>query len=75
VVGQGEIPTTTAGFQRLIGDHALPPGTPVTLETGTVAFFVARELTARGLVPSVIEAASSAAKLCWASCPDARCVY
>jgi transposase len=56
VVGQGEIPTTAAGFQRLIGEQALPPGTPVALETGTVAFFVARELTALGLVPSVIDA-------------------
>ncbi len=56
VVGQGEIATTTAGFQRLVGDHRLPPGTPVALETGTVAFFVARELTALGLVPSVIDA-------------------
>jgi transposase len=56
MVGQGEIPTTAAGSERLIGDHALPPGTPVALETGTVAFFVARELTARGLVPSVIDA-------------------
>ncbi len=56
VVGQGEIPTTAAGFQQLIGEHALPPGTPVALETGTVAFCVARALTAVGLVPSVIDA-------------------
>jgi len=51
VVGQGEIATTPAGFQRLIGAHALPPGTRVALETGTVAFFVARELTILGLLP------------------------
>jgi len=44
VVGQGEIPTTAAGFQQLIGDHKLPPGTQVALETGTVAFCVARKL-------------------------------
>ncbi len=36
VVGQEEIPTTRAGCERLIGDHALPGGTRVALETGTV---------------------------------------
>jgi len=56
VVGQGKIPTTAAGFQQLIGAQALPPGTPVALETGTVAFFMARELTVLGLVPRVIDA-------------------
>jgi len=56
VVGQGEIPTPAAGFQQLIGTQALPPGTPVALETGTVAFLVARELTVLGLVPRVIDA-------------------
>ena len=56
VVGQGESPTTAAGFQQLVRDHGVPRGTPVALETGTVAFFVARELTALGLVPSVIDA-------------------
>ncbi len=56
VVRQGGIPTTAAGFQQLIGEHAVPPGTPVALETGTVAFFIARALTALGLVPSVIDA-------------------
>ncbi len=56
ILNQGEIPTTRAGCAQLIGDHALPGGTPVARETGTVAFFVARELTALGLVPSVIDA-------------------
>jgi transposase len=56
VVAQGEIPTTPAGFQRLTGEQHLSPGTLVALETGTVAFFVARELTALGLVPRVIDA-------------------
>jgi transposase len=56
VVGPGEIPTTAAGFQQLVRDHGLPRGTRVALETGTVAFVVARELTALGLVPSVSDA-------------------
>ena len=34
----------------------MPPGTPVALETGTVAFFVARELAALGCAPSVVDA-------------------
>ena len=55
-VAQGEVPTTAAGFQQLIDAHRVPPGTGVALETGTVAFFVAGELTALGLVPSVIDA-------------------
>jgi len=35
---------------------ALPAGTPVALESGTVAFFVARQLTALGLAPLVVDA-------------------
>ena len=56
VVGHGEVATTAAGFQQLVRAHGLPGGTPVALETGTVAFFVARECTAVGLVPHVIDA-------------------
>ncbi len=33
-----------------------PVGTSIALETGTVAFFVARHLAALGFVPSVIDA-------------------
>jgi hypothetical protein len=36
--------------------HHLPPATPVALETGTVAFFVARQLVAIGLAPPVVDA-------------------
>ena len=37
-------------------EHRLPGGTRVALETGTVAFFVARQLAALGLAPDVIDA-------------------
>jgi transposase len=56
VIAQGEMPTTPAGFQRWQEAQRLGAGTPVALESGTVAFFVARELTALGLAPSVIDA-------------------
>jgi len=48
VLGQGEVPTTPEGFRRWHDAQRLPAGTPVALETGTVAFFVARELTGPG---------------------------
>ncbi len=44
VIAQGEVPTTAAGFEHLRVGYHLPPGTPVPLETGTVAFFAARQL-------------------------------
>ena len=56
VVTHGDVPTTPEGFQRWQAVHRVPTGTPVALESGTVAFFVARELTALGLTPSVIDA-------------------
>ena len=56
VVTRGDMPTTPEGFQRWQEVQRLPTGTPVALESGTVAFFVARELTALGLTPSVIDA-------------------
>src|SRR5438876_9472333 len=56
VTAQGEIPTTPAGLEHLRAGHRLPPSTPVALETGTVAFFVARQLAAIGLVPQVVDA-------------------
>ena len=46
VSAQGEIPTTPAGLEHRRAAHRLPPSTPVALETGTVAFFVARQLAA-----------------------------
>ena len=56
VMAQGEMPTTPEGLRRWYDAQQLPAGTPVALETGTVAFFVARELTALGCTPSVIDA-------------------
>jgi len=56
VVGQGEVPTTPEGLQQLQTQHRLPAGTPVALETGTVAFFVARHLRRLGLEPVVVDA-------------------
>jgi transposase len=56
LVAQGEVATTPAGFAQLQAKHQLAPGTQVALETGTVAFFVARRLTALGLTPLVVDA-------------------
>jgi len=56
VLGQGEVPTTPEGFRRWHDAQRLPAGTPVALETGTVAFFVARELTGPGCAPIVVDA-------------------
>src|SRR5215467_1649075 len=51
VVARGDIPTTPEGFRRLRRQHQLPPEAPVALETGTVAFYAARELARVGLRP------------------------
>ena len=56
VMAEGEVPTTPEGFRRWHEAQRLPAATPVALESGTVAFFVARELTALDLVPSVVDA-------------------
>ena len=56
IIARGAIPTTPAGLARLRDAHALPPGTPVALETGTSAFFVARELARLDLRPMVVDA-------------------
>ena len=56
VRGQGAVPTTPEGFRRWHEGQCLPAGTPVALETGTVAFFVARELTGLGCEPVVVDA-------------------
>ena len=55
-VAEGEVPTTPAGLTALRERHALAPQTPVALETGTSAFFVARQLSALGLAPVVVDA-------------------
>jgi transposase len=56
IVARGAIPTTPAGLAQLRDAHALPPGTPVALETGTSAFFVARELARLAFKPMVVDA-------------------
>jgi transposase len=56
VVGRGTVPTTPETFARLRHQYQLPLGTPVALETGTSAFYVARALSALGLRPIVIDA-------------------
>jgi transposase len=62
IVGRGTIPTTPDGLARLQREHDLPLGTKVALETGTSAFFVARELSRLGLDPIVIDAREVRAK-------------
>ena len=54
IIARGSVATTEAG----LGEFAAlcPPGTAVALESGTVAFFVARQVMALGLVPTVIDA-------------------
>ena len=56
VVARGDIPTTPEGFRRLRRQHEPTAETPVALETGTVAFYAARELARVGLRPIVIDA-------------------
>src|SRR2546422_327052 len=56
VVARGDIPTTPAGFRQLRQQHELAAETHVALETGTVAFYAARELARVGLRPVVIDA-------------------
>ena len=62
VVGKGRVPTNHAGFSDLCAQFALPPDTPVALETGTVSFFAARLLAAITLRPVVIDAHEVRAK-------------
>lgn len=54
-LAEGELPTTPEGLSKL-GDHGLAPGSPVALETGTVSFFVARQLSKLGYKPVVVDA-------------------
>lgn len=63
LLGQETIPSTPEGLQGLRDRHHLPPGTPVALESGTNAFFVADELSALGLSPRVIDAAEVRARI------------
>ena len=54
IVAGGSVATTAEGLATLRA-HC-PPDTPIALESGTVTFFVARQLTALGFVPAVIDA-------------------
>jgi len=56
VLGEGSVPTTIDGLLMMRTRHALPAGTAVALESGTMAFFVARRLTRLELEPRVIDA-------------------
>jgi len=56
LVDRGPIPTTPEGLRGLRDRFELPPETPVGLETGTVSFYVARQLARLGLRPVVIDA-------------------
>lgn len=56
VMARGQVPTTAEGLGRLRTEYGLGAGTPVALETGTMAFYVARTLQACELAPVVIDA-------------------
>ena len=56
LVGEGKVPTSLAGFQAMRDRYGLEPGTPVALESGTVAFFVADRLQDLGLSAVVVDA-------------------
>jgi len=56
VIGEGSVPTTHEGLLVWRSRYELPPGTGVALESGTMAFFVARQLKALGLEPRVVDA-------------------
>lgn len=61
-VGEGSVPTTLEGLLVLRSRHELPAGTRVALESGTMAFFVARRLARLGLDPVVVDAQEVRAK-------------
>jgi transposase len=50
------VPTIPEGLAQLCREQQLPEGTTVALETGTSAFYVARQLAALCLVPVVVDA-------------------
>jgi transposase len=55
-VGEGRVPTTLEGLESMCRRHELSPGSRVALESGTMAFFVARRLIGLGLDPVVVNA-------------------
>jgi transposase len=54
--GGGSVPTSLEGLLLMRNRHQLLPGTRVALESGTMAFFLARHLTQLGLEPVVVDA-------------------
>lgn len=56
IVGEGSVPTTSEGLLAMRARYELPAGTRVALESGTMAFFVARRLTRLDLDPLVVDA-------------------
>lgn len=56
VLGEGSVPTTPEGLLLLRARYELPVGTRVALESGTMAFFVARILARLDLDPLVVDA-------------------
>lgn len=62
VLAKGSVPTTPEGMLQLRSRHDLPPGTRVALESGTMAFYVARQLRQLGLDPVVVDAHEVRAK-------------
>jgi transposase len=61
-IGEGSVPTSYEGLLRMRSRYELPAGTRVALESGTMAFFVARRLVELGLDPVVISAQEVRAK-------------
>lgn len=56
IQAQGTLPTTEKGLREWQTRHEVRTGTAVAIESGTLAFFVARSLRALGLEPIVVDA-------------------
>jgi transposase len=56
IVRRGAFPTTAEGITAWLRGQALPAGTRVGLETGTLAFFVSDALARAELTPIVVDA-------------------
>lgn len=61
-IGRGQVPTSFEGYSSMRARHRLDAGTPVALESGTVAFYAARELVKVELSPVVVDAHEVRAK-------------
>jgi len=62
VLAEGSVPTTPEGLLQLRAHHGLSAGTRVALESGTMAFYVARQLQKLELDPVVVDAHEVRAK-------------